>query len=105
MACKRCGECCSHMVLAFDLDDEWWSEKEWLLAHVGVVLEAEEDGAAMVRFDLPCRHLIPAEGDRPAECRVHGNKPKVCRGYPDEETLDYLTKHPLITPECGFRIK
>jgi Fe-S-cluster containining protein len=105
MSCKRCGECCSHMVLSFNLDDDWWDEKEWLLAHVGVTLETEEGSEASVCFDLPCSHLIPAADGKPAGCRVHNKKPKVCRQYPDEETLEYLADHPLITPKCGYRLK
>lgn len=105
MTCKRCGECCSHMVLSFDLDDDWRNEKDWLLAHIGVSLETEENDEALVCFDLPCRHWIPASGDQPAGCRIHDNKPKVCREYPDKETLDYLKEHPLITPKCGYRVK
>ncbi|MDP1809528.1 MAG: YkgJ family cysteine cluster protein [Actinomycetota bacterium] len=103
MACKRCGACCSHMVLSFDLDDDWRDEKDWLLAHVGVALESEDAGEALVCFDLPCRHLIPAADGQPAGCRIHEKKPKVCREYPDEETLDYLEKHPWVTPDCGWR--
>lgn len=102
MSCKRCGQCCGHMILSFNIDDEWWDEKAWLLAHLGVSLESEEEGEAMVRFDLPCRHLVPAETGKPAACRLQEKKPQVCREYPDEEALDYLRKHPEATPGCGF---
>ena len=105
MTCKRCGACCAHMILSFNLDDDWWDEKDWLLAHFGVALESEDDGEALGRFELPCRHLVPAADGRPAECAVEGKKPKVCREYPDDETLDYLNGHPWVTPDCGYRIK
>lgn len=90
------------MLLSFDLDDEWWEEKDWLLAHFGVAVESEADGEALVRFELPCRHLIAAVDGQPAACRINDHKPKVCREYPDEETLEYLKNHPEVTPGCGY---
>lgn len=102
MACNRCGECCTHMILSFNIDDDWPAEKEWLLAHVGVVVETEEDSEALVRLALPCRHLVPAENGEPASCLVHDDKPRVCLEYPEGENLQYLNDHPWVTPKCGY---
>lgn len=103
MSCKRCGQCCSHLILSFNIDEDWPDEKEWLVAHQGISIEYEEEDTAYVRFNLPCRYLIPAQGRKPASCRLHPNKPKVCQEYPDAETIAYLQAHPEVTPNCGYR--
>ena len=90
------------MILSFNINSDWWDEKEWLLAHSGVSLESEDGGEALVRFELPCRHLIPSTDGRPAACRIHGRKPKVCVDYPDDETVEYLKGRPWLTPGCGY---
>jgi Fe-S-cluster containining protein len=91
------------MVLSFNNDQDWPAEKEWLMAHFGVSVESETDGEVLVRFDLACRHLTPASNGRLAACRLEGNKPAICREYPDAQTVDYLREHPELTPGCGYR--
>ena len=90
------------MILSFSRDADWPAEKEWLLAHHGVALESEEGGEAIIRLDLACRYLEPTEDGLPASCRLQERKPGICAEYPDKETLEYLKKHPGLTPDCGY---
>ncbi len=91
------------MVISFNKDKYWPQEKEWLLAHDGVSIECEDgEQEALIRLELPCRHLVRATEEAAAGCRIHENKPQICQEYPDADNLEYLKEHPWLTPRCSY---
>ena len=88
--CKKCGDCCRHMVLGLNPNDARSDDfQRWVFLHGGVVRWFGEE--PFVDVPVPCREL--AEDNT---CKIHKNKPLGCAMGP----LHYW--HSLIHLTCGY---
>ena len=86
--CQRCGgKCCSYVALEIDEPTTRadFENIRWYCAHKDVWV-FKEDGDWYVVFDSPCVELA-----EDFSCRIHDERPQVCRDHPFGE-CDYFLR-------------
>jgi hypothetical protein len=80
---RHCGaRCCRYVTVGISAPRSHadWDEVRWWVAHEGVSVTREDDGAWMVVVRTPCRNLRPD-----GACGIYGEHMDVCREHAVED--------------------
>lgn len=83
MPCKRCGQCCTYVVIKMQRQegDEQNMERWFENHHLRVFQVPGKEGMIGVRIPLTCRHLEYDTATATAYCMDYENRPQMCRDY------------------------
>lgn len=83
MACKRCGQCCTYVVIKMQRMkvDPAGMEQWFQNHHMKVYPVPGKKNVIGVRIPLTCRHLEYDTDSGVAFCMDYENRPKLCRDY------------------------
>ncbi|MBD3419863.1 MAG: YkgJ family cysteine cluster protein [Chitinivibrionales bacterium] len=83
--CKKCTAlCCRHVALNIEkpTTKQDYDNIRWYLMHKNVHVSIDHENEWLLEFVTDCEYLGPRN-----ECTNYENRPKVCRDYPEKDTL------------------
>lgn len=82
-SCIKCGSvCCKHVALEIDKprSKQDFDFIRWYLLHENIEVFTEDDGTWYLKFQTPCRKLLPD-----GRCGYYEKRPSICRDYPPKD--------------------
>lgn len=85
MPCKRCGQCCTYIVIKMEkiqvVGDPQGMEKWFENHHLRVYPVPGADGKIAIKIPLTCKFLEYDTDTSTAHCTDYENRPQLCRDY------------------------
>lgn len=101
-SCLQCGNCCRDFIIDVQIanvtDFEFTDYLQWINCHRGVQASVKNFRARTVEMQIknPCKYLVE-NGDGTFSCSIQGEKPEICKRYPEEDYSDEISR------TCGYK--